>query len=131
MCRFYFNDKLNTIFELPIYYFCVSMNQIVKTSFAWLLLALFMFPQVQKGMHDFEHRHDTHCDAKAEQHLHPLEHVCSICDFSVPVSTEFLTFYFSKLITVCEVIHQIPVDDCIVSDFKYQLPPRAPPVFFS
>ncbi len=125
---FYFNDKLFTIFELPIHYFCSSMNQIVKTSFAWLLLALFLFPQVQKGMHDFEHRHDTHCDAKAEQHLHPLEHVCSICDFSVPVSTEFTYFQIRDFTFFTTVSYFEPQNSVVPSNSWQQIPPRAPPV---
>ncbi len=107
------------------------MSKIVKNYFAPILLALFLFPQVQKGMHDFEHRHGTHCDAKAVKHFHTLEHVCSICDFSVPVSTEFLTFCFNSLITVNEINFQIPVEKSINANFHYQVPPRAPPVFFS
>ena len=107
------------------------MSKIIKNFLAPFLLVLFLFPQIQKGIHDFEHRHDTHCDAKAEKHFHTLEHVCSICNFSIPVSIEFLTFYFNKLITFNEIVFQIPVGNNIIADCFYKIPPRAPPVFFS
>ena len=64
------------------------MSRVLKMSGGALLLLLFLFPQVQKGWHDFEHRHDSHCDATAEVHLHQLEHVCSMCDFSIAVGIE-------------------------------------------
>lgn len=107
------------------------MTKIVKNYFVGILLLLFLFPQVQKGVHDFSHRHDTHCDAKAEKHFHTFEHVCSLCDFSVPVSTEFQTFHFSLFEKISENHYRIPHVELIISDCFLQLPPRAPPVFVS
>lgn len=57
------------------------MKQFIKNSFTLLLLCLFIAPQVNKGLHDFEHRNDFHCDAKGEKHLHQLEHSCTLCDY--------------------------------------------------
>lgn len=93
-----------------------------------LLLAVFCYPLVQIEVHAFEHRNDTHCDATAEVHLHELEHVCSICDFSVSFSEGAVATYFN----VIEVINSgtwftasVPVVPSTAWPF---LPPRAPPV---
>jgi len=105
------------------------MSGILKKSYGALLLFLFLFPQIQKGLHDFEHRHDSHCDATTEQHLHQLEHLCQLCDFSLVVSTE--NSFVSDDIILSSTLFQFS-DECdksIPVNFWQPLPPRAPPVF--
>lgn len=53
---------------------------------ALFLLALFVFPFVEKGIHDLDHAKDTHCSVKNSTHFHAKEHHCEICDFTVSVS---------------------------------------------
>ena len=112
-------------------YFCQIMSHFIRKYCSYLFLFLFLFPQVQKGVHDFEHRHDSHCDAKAEQHLHPLEHVCSLCDFSVPISVALTNTHFDFFIEVYLVPFVIQPFKLASASFWPQLPPRAPPVLFS
>ena len=71
-----------------------------------LVLLGFLFPMVQKGLHDLEHAGDVHCAVGGEKHFHAQEHVCYLCDHTVPVSSalvqyniecdfSFLPFYYS------------------------------------
>ena len=53
---------------------------------AVLLLLLFVFPFVQKAMHDIKHRKDFHCFVLTAIHFHKKEHICGICDFAFPDS---------------------------------------------
>jgi hypothetical protein len=77
---------------------------------ALFLLVLFVFPFVEKGIHDFEHAKDIHCFIKNSTHFHTHEHHCEICDFTVSITSdheypnyelthiqsETLHFYFYK-----------------------------------
>ena len=56
------------------------MNKTLKKYAAIFLLALLVFPYIQRGRHDFAHDADFHCSTKTVNHLHQLEHHCSICD---------------------------------------------------
>jgi len=59
------------------------------------LLVLFAFPHVEKGIHDIAHAKDTHCSTKDSKHFHASEHHCSICDFTISLSTA--PEYFQKV----------------------------------
>ncbi|MDQ3051362.1 MAG: hypothetical protein M3Q95_10795 [Bacteroidota bacterium] len=95
------------------------------------LILLFLFPQVQKGWHDFEHRHDTHCDATAEVHFHELHHVCDLCDISVGVGFE--SAFGNPDIFLNTISFSFSEGAAIIAPDCYwkSLPPRAPPVSFS
>ena len=52
-----------------------------KSIVAVFTLLVFLFPLVEKGLHDFSHINDKYC-ASADKHFHPLEHHCEMCDFT-------------------------------------------------
>src|SRR5262245_52939850 len=82
------------------------MRGLLRKCSALFLLSLFLFPQVEKGVHDSVYPEKLNCNA-TEKHLHEQSHSCSLCDFA-PLSTTvplehsfdfaltlFLTFEFS------------------------------------
>ena len=105
------------------------MSRVLKMSGGALLLLLFLFPQAQKGWHDFEHRHDTHCDATAEVHLHQLEHVCNFCDISIAVGIKSSFINFTIVLDSIQFSFSDGVVKTFPSSFWQSLPPRAPPAF--
>ena len=44
------------------------------------MLALILFPMVEKAVHEMGHLKDEHC-GKKETHFCPQEHYCDICDY--------------------------------------------------
>jgi hypothetical protein len=59
----------------------------LKRVLSFLLLFVFLFPFVEKGVHGLSHRNDTHCTATSKKHFHAQQHDCSICDFTVAISS--------------------------------------------
>ena len=105
------------------------MNNKAKKYAAVFLFALFVFPFVQKGIHDFAHINDFHCSSKAARHFHPIEHHCSICDevFSISDGPKYFSV-FSPLFTTSSTIQL--VDTCEFSGqkilfFSLRAPPTA------
>lgn len=45
-----------------------------------LMLALLLFPILEKSRHDFEHAEEIHCSVK-DKHFCRAEHNCKICDY--------------------------------------------------
>jgi hypothetical protein len=93
----------------------------------WIFLLLFTFPQAQKSVHDFHHRHDAICDAKTEQHFHTLEHVCDFCDYksSVGKPAELQPGILSSFSFYFEIVFLYRDDSYPESDSSK--PPRGPP----
>lgn len=54
--------------------------------FSFFLIAIFLFPQVEKAVHDFHHRNDFHCTS-SDAHFHETEHHCHLCDYNVSLLT--------------------------------------------
>ena len=57
------------------------MRKQVKSYLSVFFLLLFLFPLLEKGIHDFSHIGDTHCTS-LDKHFHAPEHHCEICDFT-------------------------------------------------
>jgi len=57
-----------------------------RNLYSILFLAIFLFPYVETGVHDFSHRNDEVCFVHGAKHIHSLEHSCAICDLVLPVS---------------------------------------------
>ncbi len=62
------------------------MSVLFRKYAALFLLAVFVYPFIEKGIHDIEHAKDVHCSTKNSTHFHTKEHHCEICDFTVSVS---------------------------------------------
>ncbi|TAL58372.1 MAG: hypothetical protein EPN85_11745 [Bacteroidetes bacterium] len=100
----------------------------IREYFSLFFLSLFVFPYVQKGIHDLEHASEVHCTDKLSTHLHEFSHTCSLCDYTIgkELSTvsavelgfeEFTTpFLFSE------------IEDTPFESVKYLFLLRAPPV---
>jgi hypothetical protein len=103
------------------------MKTSIKKYLSLFLLALFLFPSVEKQLHAFEHLSDSHCTS-ANKHFHPLEHNCSICDFTITDSNS------SAISTIHFVISSQtysfnPFCESVNTPIAFaDIPARAPPV---
>lgn len=107
--------------------FVIRMRKL-KAITALFFLFLFLFPQVEKGIHDLEHADDTHCTDVSEAHFHELSHLCSLCDY-VFASPDHL--YFESAISdepVSAVKGYFISSEVFFSAPRYNLSLRAPPV---
>ena len=104
------------------------MQQLYKRYFSVFLLFLFLLPQIEKGIHDWHHRKDTHCSVKNETHFHEQEHSCTICDYTIPAVNEPADTYYSFLLSVRSICYSFYSESFSISETHYQLPPRAPPI---
>ena len=68
------------------------MKRVYKSIFPFLMMGFFLFPQVTLAIHNFSHSSDLHCN-DADLHFHTQEHHCNICDFSIPLTSDFRLFY--------------------------------------
>jgi hypothetical protein len=92
----------------------------------WLSL-LILFPQIEKGIHGYQHQNQVFYQTTQSQ-LHTLQSLCSVCDFLseitfIPIVTppDFKTFEF--LTVTSPQIKNFPV-----LNNEYYIPFRAPPV---
>lgn len=51
----------------------------IRRYLSFLVLLLFLFPQIGSAIHAFEHVNDFHCTEKASYHLHEQDHNCNLC----------------------------------------------------
>jgi hypothetical protein len=103
------------------------MHPQVKKYVSFFFLLLFLFPIVEKGMHELEHKADLHCSA-ADKHFHPLVHSCAICQFTVIDLTDIPSAVFYFRIYTQPFLFQTAVERIdTIPAFQY-IPARAPPV---
>lgn len=100
--------------------------KVLRKYSALVLLVLFVYPYIEKGIHDWEHADDLHCIAST-MHFHEAEHSCSVCDYITPVSTQPSAIYFSLSATVFEELVISYTAAGIVSAPDYFFSLRAPP----
>ena len=53
-----------------------------KSILALFALLVFLFPQVEKEIHNFEHQAQVHCTDHNYVHYHNVEHHCKLCDYT-------------------------------------------------
>ena len=92
------------------------------------LLCLFLFPFVEKGLHDFSHRNDFSCSVKTEKHIHNEEHNCFICDFNIPAATEPTPHSDGFFLTVTSFNYSSFSQHLILPKADYKFSPRSPPL---
>ena len=91
-----------------------------------LLFILFLFPQVEKSLHDFEHQDDSKCFS-TEKHFHSQEHTCSLCDYTVS-SPNITTDDQSEVIRISYPFsYHLFCESTLLSRIDYKFSPRAPP----
>lgn len=92
------------------------MKAVVNALKAFLLLALFLFPGIEKEVHDWQHANDFHCTADIA-HLHSSHHNCSLCDYIFPALADNLhqdvtfgdfTFKEAKIVCVEALFYHSP-----------------------
>jgi hypothetical protein len=103
------------------------MYQQLKKYGSLFLLLLFLFPLVEKEIHNYEHTTDEHC-LSTDAHFHTERHNCSICDYTLS-NPHFITD--ADVVIICTSHHFSfhPFTESIHSPAAFQdLPSRAPPV---
>jgi len=105
------------------------MEKLIRRLLAFFLLILFLFPQIEKGFHDFQHRNDFHCKAY-EHHLHQQSHTCSLCSFVPPLTN--IPFQQVPLLSVFTLPMVILTknEPIVFSSREYFISLRAPPAVF-
>ena len=91
------------------------------------LLALFLFPIIEKEIHTLQHVDSFHCKA-SDKHFHELQHNCSICDFIVPITTapSQPNYDFNVYASSSQLF--LSSEENLFSAPKYFVSLRAPPV---
>lgn len=119
----------------PDYTISISKNcifvlkmKIIKKYFSLFFLLLFLFPQVEKGIHDFTHGTGSHCK-ELSLHFCEKEHSCTLCDYQItPAIKSIVPFSTSFPIVEKEITFIIPITIFLSQELKYNLPSRAPPI---
>lgn len=104
------------------------MKEMYKKYLSLFFLFLFLFPQVEKAVHDFHHRDDLHCSEKKSVHFHEQEHVCSVCDYTIPVFNTPIEQEFDFALSVCSSNYFEYIESAPLSNNDYNFSPRAPPI---
>lgn len=89
--------------------------KLLKHCLGILLLAVFLFPQVEKSLHAFEHEDEIHC-TETETHFHEAGDHCSICDYELTQLFSFSPSFLLNSNTIC-ISHQVAE---VVSQCKKQ-----------
>lgn len=92
-----------------------------------LFLLIFLFPLVEKQIHEFEHKDDIHCSA-SDKHFHELEHNCSVCDHTLIDSTYSATTDYQLTLSFQPFSFRPFVESIHTPEAFQYLPARAPPV---
>jgi len=103
------------------------MNNALKKYCSILFLFLFLFPQVEKEIHAFEHLDDVHCTA-TDKHFHELEHTCSICDYTHSNSTESPQNNYKVILVENNYYYNLYTPSVNIPHSFQDIPTRAPPV---
>ncbi len=104
------------------------MTNIFKSIVAFFLLVIFLFPNVERGLHGYSHKDDTHCTSTTEKHFHTQEHDCSICDFIINISDTPIKSNYSFVAQTFNLVFavQIPIS-ATSSACAYFFSLRGPP----
>lgn len=98
----------------------------LKSIFAIFTLAVFLFPLVESGIHDYKHRNDILCRA-TKQHLHTAQHRCILCDFA----NDFIAYpsFSHQYVVIREqtTVQYIFLQNYYLFPQKDILAPRGPP----
>lgn len=103
------------------------MMRCIHKYISLLLLALFLFPLLEKEAHAIRHTEVAHCKA-ADKHFHELKHTCFICAFIVPVTTVPAQHNYDFSIYVSSALILSDSEAKIISAPKYFVSLRAPPM---
>lgn len=104
------------------------MQNPLKKYYSLVLLFLYLFPQVEKGIHNLYHERNAACDTKNNEiSFNAKQHSCFICDSNLAdihgLAGEIVTVHIKR----CPTSYIFYSHQISVSHFDYQLPARAPP----
>lgn len=95
---------------------------------AFFLLFLFVFPQIEKEIHAWEHADDAHCRVVGKFHFHEKEHSCSLCDYNTSLSNSPGIVNYRIFLTAHSTAYQLYTAQVSLTKPDYQFPLRAPPI---
>jgi len=96
----------------------------------FFLLALFLFPQAHKAIHDLGHIDDFHCQAVTEKHFHEYHAECLICDYKQPVSNDHEFIFPVSFVFTYNALIFPELSDRLIDASFYTKPSRGPPAIF-
>jgi hypothetical protein len=99
-----------------------------RSYISMLMMALLLFPMVEKAVHEYGHSDDEHCGVK-DTHFCEVEHHCSICDytFSSPTGSPECVYDLEDALLSENV--SLPVfESNTTTSPKYTFSLRGPPV---
>jgi hypothetical protein len=101
--------------------------KIIRKYLPLLVVALLLFPLVEKAVHDRGHFNEEHCELK-DTHYCNVEHNCSLCDyvFSSPSNQPIAKYKIVVFSQILIIIILFLVLNTIVSP-KYTFTLRGPP----
>jgi len=102
------------------------MQKLKRTAVLFLLL-IFLFPLVETGLHNYDHRNDFHC-FQSGKHFHKAEHHCNLCDFITDFSIPPTFSNYSLPLNSAIVIKYYAPQNNYQLQSKGFLSLRAPPV---
>lgn len=62
------------------------MNRIWARAISLFFLLVFLYPVLEKSIHELSHDEHQHCNSFSQYHIHEQEHRCGICEFTLPVA---------------------------------------------
>lgn len=92
------------------------------------LLALFLFPQIVKGIHVFEHHHEAECLSTKGVQINKPGHSCAICEFSFSVPDQPSSCKCIIFVSVNSADYVAYIEAVPFIDIDGQFSPRAPPI---
>jgi hypothetical protein len=101
--------------------------KIIRKYLPLLVVALLLFPLVEKAVHDRGHFNEEHCELK-DTHYCNVEHNCSLCDYvfsspsNQPIAQNNISLFYQLVFTLVSII----VFKAIVSQ-KFTFKLRGPP----
>src|SRR3972149_5576669 len=111
--------------------FAYIRNRMCKTAKKYLSLfffSLFLFPYMQKEIHDLERPSAIHCTDKSSAHLHELSHTCSLCDYNIGKTITPVDPSEFGLVQVSSSFLFSEIEATSFESVKYLFLLRAPPV---
>jgi hypothetical protein len=91
------------------------------------LVLLFLFPFIEKEVHNYSLKDDFHCAEKTTKHLHTEEHNCFICDFTIPFTDCPVISRYQIKILDFPLAYLVFNEREIISTPDYFVSLRAPP----
>ena len=102
--------------------------QKIRSYISLLLLAVILFPLLEKVSHQLEHAQENHC-GKKELHFCAKEHSCKICDYVFSSTDEPLAYHYEiKAKTKVVNFEFKKITSSITSSPNSSYPLRGPPV---